>query len=184
MSLSRFLRVSALAAPLALALTGGAARAQQLVTLPPGAIVVLLPDGTAVSGGVPVRVVEAPAAMPDIARLIAAQQQMMARMMANMDALFGGPGLLAGFPGSAQPAAAAQGGVSFCQQSISVTYAGGGAPVVKVSRSGSGCGPETNSGATPAVTAPAPAPQPAARPGLLEVKDPTPIVPKPVRRPT
>lgn len=184
MSLSRFLRVSALAAPLALtAMAGGAAHAQQAVTLPPGAVVVLLPDGTAVSGGVPVRVVEAPAAMPDIARLIAAQQQMMARMMANMDALFGGPGLPAGFPGAAQPAAAAQGGVSFCQQSISVTYAGG-APVVKVSRSGSGCGPETNSGATPAVTAPAPAAQPAARPDLLEVKDPVPVTQKPVRRPT
>jgi hypothetical protein len=159
MSFSDLVRAAAVALPALL--VGGGAIAQQRVIVPAGAVVVLLPAGAVPTETIP--------PMPDIERLIADQRAVMARMMANMDSLL--------------ESASMGGGAVMCEQRITILGDGvKNSPVVKISTRGTGCG-----AATPSAPVPAAAP-PAAFPGnpgsLIEVKDPRPMRPAPVRRPT
>jgi hypothetical protein len=117
------------------------------------------------------------AALPvSVERMITAQQAMMDRMMADMDAMFspwatpGGAvpgGLIQAMLGSAGNPRA-QGG-TYCAESVSVSYNGRDSqPVVKVSQAGNGCGPAAGAAPVPAVTAP-----PASRePRVLNINGP------------
>ena len=179
MSLSGFVRTAAIAVPVML--VGGGAMAQQIAAVLPGMVVLVIP-GMLGMPGEPIRVVRAPdSAAPRFEQIFAEQQAMMARIVADMDALFsGGSGPMAGFQGGMNASAPGHDGVSFCQESVSVSFNGGSSrPVVNVSRSGDGCGPETGTAPVPAVTTP-----PSARPDLMEINAPGPVIQTPVRHPT
>ena len=164
MSLNRL----CLALSVALPLGSGGAMAQQVLTVAPGVTVVVLPQGVA------------PAQRPvsAIDQIFAEQHAMMARMMADMDAMLGrtqtGAIQAARMGGQLMP-----GNSGFCQQSISITYDGSGAPVVKTSRSGNACGPEGAS-----VQEQAPATAPASRAGTIEIEAPAPLAAPPARHRT
>ncbi len=175
MSLSGLLRVAWIAVPTAL-VCGGAV-AQQIIPVPSGVVVILTPGQMPGTAKTPV-LVETQQAAPiavspgSIERLIADQQAIMDRMMADMNAMFAPMAsptqmirAMMG-PGGGMPAAVG----SYCEQSISVTYNGRGTrPVVKVSRSGTGCGPAAGTASMPTLTTP-----PAQRgPRILNISNPS-----------
>ena len=149
-----WLRVVWVAVPAAL-FCGGAV-AQQIITVPPGVTVVLTPGRMPVvsntsqgpgTGGNHAT----PSALP-IERMFAEQQAAMDRMMADMNAMFAPmqnqtgmiDAMLRQFGSPAMGVVPAAGG-SFCSESVSITYNGhNGAPLVKVSHAGNGCGPMTS----------------------------------------
>jgi hypothetical protein len=187
MSLSGLARAAWVALPVAF-ICGGAV-AQQVISLPPGVVIVLIPGGMPMPAiprivNPPTRIearqaieVTSPAAL--IESIFAQQQAMIDRMMAGMNAIFASTasGMFGAMPDEVQdlgtmPAA----GGSFCEQSISVTYNGRGAPVVKASHAGSGCGPGTGVTPLPAETAPPVSHQPK----IIQVNEPVPAVQPPV----
>jgi hypothetical protein len=193
MMFSRFLCAASVAVP---ALLGHAAMSQQIFTDPSGSIVVILP-GPSGSAVTPVIQAASPASgdRTAVEQLVAQQDAIMARMMADMDAMFapmsdpfaGVNGMLA----RVMSGSGLNGGNGMvCQESISVSYDGSGAkPLVKVSRSGNGCGEmsPTPAGTVPEApnwTAPVPSAPRAAPPGVLEVKSPESLVPPGIRHRT
>jgi hypothetical protein len=197
MTLSRFLCAASVAIPAVL--SSGATMAQQIVNVPPGMAVVVVPGpgGTlsietypanqvAVSkvAGVGVPVMRDSDVSRPWETIAAEQGAIMNRMMADMDTLFAPmsdpfrgidgmiervmSGAMAGHP---------SGNVMVCEEKISVDYqANGMKPLVKVSRTGNGCGPMEP---TPADVSPPS--QPSAHPGLIEVNGPD-IAPRPNTR--
>lgn len=201
MSLFGMVRACAIALPVVFAGGAGIARSvtQNVVTIPPGILVVVAP-------GAADPVVEQMTALPIVPdqsgasdqpgalghlvaldRLVAEQRAMMARMFADMDAMFG----------PASPvfnpltiAAAPNGGAVVCEQSISITFGGGDAkPLVKVNHAGNGCGQISGAassagapGAVPAETAPLLTPR--ERPRVLEINEAAPVRVPPVRHRT
>jgi hypothetical protein len=206
MSFVGLLRIASFAVPIGLGC--GGTLAQQIVTVPPGAVGLLVRGPQGVTGNPP-EIVASRRVLPvadtpaGIERIFAEQLVIMDRMMADMNALFAqGPESSAGYraeqgPGPvAEPGAGpvttidalmdrvwkgfgtmpnAEGG-SFCAESMTVTDPGDGkAPVVKVSRTGNGCGPMTGVAPEPAQSSPthiAPGPSPR---DLYEVNDPAPM---------
>lgn len=192
MSLSGLLRAAWVAVPAGL-VCGGAV-AQQIITVPSGVVVILTPGGmpggaisSAASPPVTVDtrrltpVAVAPLAGPAAAiqaasleRIFAEQQAMMDHMMADMDAMFSPNANPMGISPAITGAMPAAGG-TFCEESVSIDYNGhGGAPVVKVSRAGGGCGPATGMAPVPAdATPPVVAHPPGAhRPGVIQIDGP------------
>ena len=170
MSLSGLLRAAWVAVPAALVCGGAVAR--QIITVPSGTVIVLtqgeMPVGVmSRAANLPVLVeTRQPAAVTTLPmpleRIFAEQQAMMDRMMAEMNAMLSPGadpvGIIRAMTGRmsapAQEVSPARGG-TFCQESISVSYNGhGSAPVVKVSRTGGGCGPEAGDVPLPAETRP------------------------------
>jgi hypothetical protein len=126
------------------------------IYVPPGATVVVLPGPVAAAA--PVDAVTAPMAFP-VASLIAQQQAMMQRMIADMNAMFaapmpgprqliqaamrGTPPMWAGTagPGSGVILTSVGSGNGVCSETITYGYpANGGKPQVHVTRSGNACG--------------------------------------------
>jgi len=182
--LASVFRAACVAVP---ALAAGGTMAQSFGTVPPGQILIVTP-------GQPPRTVAAtnPEAS-GIERIFAAQNAMMAQEIAQIDQFFSArAGMMADWPMPLPPRptfprtleiAGGQNGVSVCQESMSIIYDGrGGKPIVKVSRSGNGCGPEHPAGSVPAVTAPRPTPP--RGPRILEVADPPIAAPSAARHPT
>ena len=186
MKLSRSLMLGAcLALPLGVATTAQAQSVQQgpqVIQVPPGAVVMIVPSPMA-AGAAPVMLQRAapvtlqpvPASDPML-RLIAEQQVMMQRMMADMNAMFPPmPAMLPWVPGGLASVALPPGSHGVCSQSISIVSRGdGSAPIVHVSRSGDACGAPSGE-PEHVVTPPAPS-RPSHGPRLLEVSDP----PKPI----
>jgi hypothetical protein len=156
MALSRLLRVAWVAVPAAFVC--GGALAQQIIPIPSGVVVILSPGDMPGTPRAPVLVESRAAASPlSIERIFAEQRAMMDRMMADMDAMFSPPGapgrLIQTMLGPSGNLPVASG--TYCEESVSINYGGNDAkPVVKVSRSGTGCGPDTGASSVPAVTAP------------------------------
>jgi hypothetical protein len=194
MSLIGLLRIASVAVPIGLGC--GGALAQQIVAVPTGAVVLLVPGTDGLPANAPEilasrRVVPIADTPGVIERIFAQQQSIMDHMMADMNALFtAGAGPEPGAPMNpvtridalmdrawkgfgSMPVAA---GGSFCAESMTVTYPGNGrAPVVKVSHAGNGCGPVTAVAPAPARTSPTvnqPRPSPQK---LYEVNDPVPM---------
>ena len=132
------------------------------VYIPAGATVVVLP-GPAMTAP-PVNISPRPMAFP-MASMIAAQDTMMQRMIADMNAMFAMPMpdpqqvLAAAMRGMPQPGrgtgvflTSVSSGSGVCSETITYNYpANGGKPQVHVARSGNGCGAVTMPGpATPA----------------------------------
>ncbi|HUB47268.1 MAG TPA: hypothetical protein VMB73_19970 [Acetobacteraceae bacterium] len=135
------LRNTLLGACLALPLLAATGQAQTIltqsrtITVPPGAVVVILPGpGTVAMPGRPVTA--APAAVP-VMQLIAQQQAAMQRMMARMNAMFPpmppmpDPAQMfrAAF-GAGGPMPTLAGGPGVCSESISIVQRGNAAPVI------------------------------------------------------
>lgn len=180
MSLSGWLRAAWVAVPVAL-FCGGAV-AQQVITVPPGVTVILTPGRLPVvsnTSQAPILVENAadPSALP-IARIFAEQRAMMNRMMAGMDAMFEPmqdqtgmiDAMLRQFGPLALGVAPVAGG-TFCSESVSITYNGQSAPLVKVSRAGSGCGPVSGGAPVPAQSAPLEQ----RHPNVIEISSPPPM---------
>lgn len=176
-----WLRVVWVAVPAAL-FCGGAV-AQQIITVPPGVTVVLTPGRMPVvsntsQGPVLVETTQTPSALP-IERMFAEQQAAMDRMMADMNAMFAPmqnqtgmiDAMLRQFGSPAMGVVPAAGG-SFCSESVSITYNGhNGAPLVKVSHAGNGCGPMTSGARMPAQAVPAVPRQP----HVVQIDSPVPV---------
>src|SRR5579859_1023408 len=181
MSLSGWLRVACAAVPAAL-FCGGAV-AQQIITVPRGMTVVLVPGRLPVvsKGSQPSVLVETrrgPSAYP-IERIFAEQREMMNRVMADVDAMFAPmqsqPGMietLLRHVGSPVFGVVPAAGGSFCSESVSISYDGqNSAPLVKVSRAGNGCGPVAGGASVPAQAAPAER----HHPNVMEIDSPGPV---------
>jgi hypothetical protein len=174
------LRNTLLGACLALPLLAATGQAQTIltqgrtITVPPGAVVVILPGpGTVAMPRRPVTA--APAAVP-VMQLIAQQQAAMQRMMARMNAMFPpmppmpDPAQMfrAAF-GAGGPMPTLAGGPGVCSESISIVQRGNAAPVITRTASAA-CG-------TPAGNVPHSIDQmrpvaPARGPKVLEVSNP------------
>ena len=186
MSLSGWLRVACVAVPAAL-FCGGAV-AQQIISVPPGMTVVLVPGRLPdVSNGSWVEARQTPSAS-SIERIFARQREMMDRMIADMDAMFapmqnqhGIIETLLRQGGSPVFGTGPAAGGSFCSESVSITYnAPSRAPLVKVSRTGNGCGPVTGGASVPAQTAPVEQRQP----NVMEIDGSGPVTKPAVRHHT
>ncbi|MGA3000597.1 MAG: hypothetical protein ABSE20_02620 [Acetobacteraceae bacterium] len=190
MSLSGWLRAAWVAVPAAL-FCGGAV-AQQIITVPPGVIVVVTPGRMPVVSNtskapVLVETSQAPSALP-IERIFAEQRAMMDRMMADINAMFAPTqnetgvidAMLRQFGSPALGVVPAAGG-TFCSESVSITYNGqNGAPLVKVSHAGSGCGAVKavkGVAQVPAITAPVEQ----HHPNVIEINSPIPVTKPAVR---
>ena len=132
------------------------ARAQQVVYVPPGATVVILPGPAAM----------VPQGMPDgatvstapVARLIAEQETAMRQMVADMNQMFPPMPDPEQLLRAAMPGGVLAGGHGVCMQSMRIVDRGDGTrPLVSVSQSGDACGPLARS-QPQQVTAPQPAP--------------------------
>ena len=179
MSFPALLRVASVALPVALG-CGGVAAAQQIVNVPPGFTLVLVPSPGAAPQIIDAReAASPPVALMPIERMFAEQRAIMARMTADMNSLFAPTAnpltridaliQRMGMPELATSPASAG---SYCAESVSVSYAGPGtAPLVKVSHSGNGCGPNPASGSA-AVAAPSAPPHQK----LIEIDAPARIV--------
>jgi hypothetical protein len=157
----------------------------RVIQVPPGAMVLVIgaPQGSSVQA--PVVAATAPDAFP-MMRLIAQQQAMMQRMMADMDSLF--PPM----PDPMQMVRAAMeavhqpgvmttsiaGGHGVCGESVSYTFSGPGTqPVVHVTRYGDACGERAPSGAQDVAVPQQVAPPAARQPRVLEIGYPPHPVP-------
>lgn len=138
------------------------------VYVPAGATVVVLP-GPAVPAA-PVSVSQAPMAFPvadlPVARMIARQDAMMQRMIADMNAMFAMPmpspqqfitaamrGMPRPGPGNGVFVTTVSSGNGVCSETITYGYpANGGKPEVHVARSGNACGAMTMPGDRPVAT--------------------------------
>jgi hypothetical protein len=162
------LRNALLGACLALPLAGwgGAALAQtdavRTITVPAGAVVLILPSADAATGpvvvpGMPTRATAGPPAGDPLVRLIAEQDAMMNSMMAEVNAAFGAPmwpaqmdqmmrAAFSGLPvgptgGAGAVLTQVSGGPGVCSERMTYVYpANGGKPRVTVTRSGDACG--------------------------------------------
>jgi hypothetical protein len=135
------------------------------VYIPPGATVVVLPGPPMAAPAV--NISPAPMAFP-VARMIAAQNAMMQRMIADMNAMFAMPmpdpqqviaaamrGMPQPGPGTGVFLTSVSSGRGVCSETITYNYpANGGRPQVHVAHSGNGCGAATVQG--PAIPAAAP----------------------------
>lgn len=165
---------AALALPLLFA-AGGANAAPppggHYIYVPAGATVVVLPGPAPVA--VPVGVPMTPTAVP-VASLIAQQQAMMDRMVADMNAMFSMPmpspqqmlqAAMHGMPmapGNGLVLTSSGNGVGVCSETITYGFpANGGKPQVHVTRSGNACGPAAATGPADVVESPI-APHPVA----------------------
>jgi hypothetical protein len=158
MSLSGLVRAAWVAVPAAwvavpAALVCGGAVAQQIITVPPGMVLVLTPGEVSANAPVLIESRDSASAQP-IERIFAEQDAMMRQMMADMNAMFSptanSAGLIQAMVGSVPVKAG-----TFCEESMTVSYNGHDSkPIVKVNRSGNGCGPATGIAPAPAVTAP------------------------------
>jgi hypothetical protein len=131
----------------------------QTITIPPGALVLILPDAAEVAALPAVNVVALPAGDPML-RMVAEQHALMDHMMAEMHAAFTRPtwpftqpmrmdrtiqaafgGLPVGAPGAGTVFTAMSGGPGVCSERMTYVYQGNGAkPRVTVTRSGDACG--------------------------------------------
>jgi hypothetical protein len=130
------------------------------IYVPPGATIVVLPGAIPIAA--PVGVATAPMPFP-VASLIAQQDAMMQRMIADMNAMFAAPmprpqqflqaamrGMPQMAPGSAGPGSgviltSVGSGNGVCSETITYGYpANGGTPQVHVTRSGNACGSAFN----------------------------------------
>jgi hypothetical protein len=179
MSLSGLLRAATVAAPAMF--IGGGAMAQQVIHVPPGMAVLLVPAPGRTAAET-VRLV--PAAAPTMisfdrlfAQQRAAMDHMIADMNADMNAVFAPNASPDGFLRTmfgGLDITMPRHGVSVCQESISVTYNGNDAkPLVNVSRSGNGCGPIHAGAAEPTRLAPPPASTRQLK--VMEINDPAPL---------
>jgi hypothetical protein len=176
----------------------GQPQTARTITVPPGAMVLIVPAGAPASGFVPVA--RQPAADPML-QLIAQQDAMMHDMMAEMDAAFAQPMfphmdqmIQAALRGTPLPAGAGNGvvftsvsnGPGVCIERMDYVYpANGGKPQVAVSRSGNACGTLGTAGPLHVMqTTPISPPQatplaPSHGPRMWTVSDPPqPIVPQ------
>jgi hypothetical protein len=181
--MSRWLRAAWVALPATL-ICGGAV-AQQIISVGPGVTVVVMPGQMPVLSNasqtpVLVETTPAPSALP-VERIFAEQRAMMDRMMADMDAMFAPmqnqtgtiDAMLRQFGAPAFGAMPAAGG-SFCSESVSITYNDqNSAPLVKVSRAGSGCGQAPGGSPVPALTMPAEE----HHPKVMQIESPVPVTP-------
>jgi hypothetical protein len=122
-----------------------------------------------------------------VLHLIAEQEAMMQRMMADMNALFppmpdpsqliqaalGSSGLPGFAPGFMTPSPAGGQGMAVCGESVTYTFNGNGSkPVVHVSRYGNACGGPAGGGSQNVTMPPQAVPIPAHQPKVLEVSYP------------
>jgi hypothetical protein len=128
----------------------------QYVYVPAGATVVVLPS--AELAALPNQIAAVPVEFPVIG-MFAQQDRMMRHMMADMDSLLATPmpdpqqlirsvmqGMPQAAPGSGIVMTSMSSGNGVCSETITYGYpANGGAPQMKVTRSGSGCGAVTPS---------------------------------------
>ena len=167
----------------------GSPSGTRTITVPPGAVVLILPAADAMAMPSPVTAAALPAGDP-LLRMVAEQDAMMHNMMAEMDAAFAWPGQMdqmmraafgsipAGAAGSGMVFTSVSGGPGVCSERITYVYPGSsGKPQVTMSRSGDACGPLGTTGPRsvmqpiPAQRPEAPAAQPSG-PRLWTVSDP------------
>lgn len=137
--------------PLCLAAAQAAAAPPQgghYVYVPPGEVAVIVPEETAMPVGFPA------------ARMLARQQAIMQRMMADMDTLLATPmpdpeqmirsvmdGMPRAAPGTGILVTSISTGSGSCSQTVTYSYPGNGArPVMKVTNTGNACGVLRSSG--------------------------------------
>jgi hypothetical protein len=184
-----FSRIALFGACLALpaAIAGGAmaqpADASRVIQVPPGTVVLILGAPNVMAAGAPVVSAPAPEAMPML-QLIAQQQAMMQRMVADMDSLFppmpdpaqmiraameaAGQAGAAGTPGVTMTSVG--GGHGVCGESVSYVFNGNGAqPIVHVTRYGDACGAAAPGGAQNVTEPQQPVPTHANQPKVLDI---------------
>ena len=175
----------------------GPPSAPQTVTIPPGAVVLILPSPAAMT---PPDATALPANDP-LLRMVAEQDAMMRNMMAEMNAAFAQPtwpftqpigpmqlnrtiqaafgGLPTNVPGAGMVFTSVSGGSGVCSQQMTYVYPANGAkPQVTVTHSGDACGalgvtgPNTVMQPMPAEPPQAPTAAPSHGPRLCTVSDP------------